>query len=104
MTKTKIMIEARKEWDTSAQGITLGMYSYHNPGPWVAKIVEYVEDINKKLEEDGQTRRLIKCHISKMDGPKAEVALKGKEEDITVITNFYVAKSEILRYFAVRVK
>ena len=104
MAKINIKIEARKEWDTSAQGIAFGMYSYHNPGPWVAKIVECVEDINKKLKEDGQTKRLIKCHISKMDGPRAEVVLKGKKEDITAMTNFYVAKSDILKYFTVRVK
>lgn len=104
MAKVKIMIEARKEWDTSVRGIALGMYSYHNPGPWAAKIVEYIEDINEKLREKGQAKRLIKCHISKMDGPEATVILKGKKEDILSVANFYVSKSNILKNFAVSIK
>ena len=104
MAKIKITIESRKEWDTSSKGIALGIYSYHNPGPWAAKIVEYIEDINEKLKEKGQTKRLIKCYISNMNGPEATVVLKGKKEDILSVANFYVSKSKILENFEVRIK
>lgn len=104
MAKVKIKIEARKEWDTLSKGIIYGMYSYHNPGPWAAKIVEYVEDINKMLKEKGQHKRIIKCFISSMDGPKATIILKGKKEDILTVANFYVSKSKILENFTVSVK
>ena len=104
MAKAKIMIESRKEWDTSDRGIAFGVYSYYNPGPWVAKMVEYIEDVNKKLKEKSQTKRLIKCYISDMDGPKATVILKGKKEDILAVANFYVSKSKILENFEVSVK
>lgn len=104
MSKIKIKIESSKEWDTSTKGIALGIYSYHNPGPWAAKIVEYVEDINEKLKEKGQTKRFIKCYISEMDGPEATVVLKGKKADILSAANFYVSKSKILENFEVSIK
>ena len=104
MAKVKITIEARKEWDTSAKGIAFGIYSYHNPGPWAAKIVEYIEGVNEKLKEKGQTKRLIKCYISDMDGPEATVILKGKKEDILSVANFYISKSKILENFEVSIK
>ena len=104
MAKLKIKIEARREWDTSSKGIIYGVYSYHNPGPWVAKIVEYVEEVNKTLKEKGQPKRIIKCYISNIDGPEATVTLKGKKEDILSVANFYVSKSKILKDFAVSIK
>ena len=104
MAKVEIIIKARKEWDTSTKGIAFGIYSYHNPGPWAAKIVEYIEDVNEKLKEKGQSKRLIKCYISKMKGPEATVTLKGKKEDILAVANFYISKSKILENFEVSVK
>lgn len=104
MSKINIKIEARKEWDTTAKGLALGAYSYHNPGPWAAKIVECVEAVNEKIKEKGQSKRLIKCYISKMKGPEATVTLKGKKEDILAVANFYVSKSKILENFEVSVK
>lgn len=104
MAKIKMVIESHREYDMSSKGIALGIYSYYPPGPWAAKIVEFVTDLNSKLIEQGKAKRCMKCFISEMEGAKAVVVLKGKKEDILAAATMYLAKSEILRRFAVSIK
>lgn len=104
MAKIKIIIESHKKYDVSAKGVALGIYSYYPPGPWAAKIVEFVTDLNSKLIEQGKEKHCMKCFISEMEGPRAVVVLKGKKEDILSAANVYLAKSEILRKFTVSIK
>ncbi len=103
MAKLKMIIESHKEYDTTSRGIAFGIYSYYPPGPWAAKIVEFVSDLNTKLIEKGHAKRCMKCYISEMKGPKAIVVIKGKKEDIMSAANMYLAKSEILRNFYVSI-
>ena len=99
-----MIIESHREYDMSAKGVAFGIYSYYPPGPWAAKIVEFVTDLNSKLIEQGKTKHCMKCMISEMDGPRAVVILKGKKEDILAAANLYLAKSEILNKFTVSIK
>jgi hypothetical protein len=104
MAKIKLIIESHREYDMSAKGVALGIYSYYPPGPWAAKIVEFVSDLNSKLIEQGKAKHCMKCMISEMEGSKAVVVFKGKKEDILSAANIYLAKSEILHKFAVSIK
>lgn len=104
MAKIKMIIESHKEYDTTSKGIALGIFSYYPPGPWAAKVVEFVSDLNSKLIEKGHAKRCMKCFISEMEGPRAVVTLKGKKEDIMAAANLYLAKSEILQNFNVSIK
>ena len=104
MAKIKLIIESNKEYDTSYKGIALGIYTYYPPGPWAAKVVEFILELNDKLIEHDQTKHCLKCYISEIDGPKAVVIIKGKKEDALSAINVYLTKSEILKYFTVSVK
>ena len=104
MAKIKMIIESHRDYDMSAKGIAFGIFSYHPPGPWAAKVVEFVSDLNSKLIEKGQSKHCMKCFITEMEGPRAVVVFKGKKEDIMSAANLYLAKSEILRNFTVSIK
>ena len=104
MAKIKLIIESNKEYDTSYKGIALGIYAYYPPGPWAAKVVEFISELNDKLIEHGQSKRCLKCYISEIEGSKAVVIIKGKKEDALSAVNVYLTKSEILRNFTASVK
>lgn len=104
MAKIKLIIESNREYDMSARGVALGIYSYYPPGPWVSRIVDFISDANKKLIEKGAKKRCLQCKITKMDGPRAELIIKGKKEDILLAANTYLAKSKILENFTVTIK
>lgn len=104
MAKIKLTIESHREYDTSAKGIALGIFSYYPPGPLAAKVVEFISELNDKLIEHGQSKRCLKCYISEMEGPRAVVVIKGKKEDALSAANIYLAKSDILKSFTVSVK
>jgi hypothetical protein len=105
MAKRKLILDAHKEWDMSGKGILFEAYSYTNPGPWVAKILEYVDGINNKLKEKGtDKKKLITCYISKNDGPHCELTFKGPKKLILETINFYLGRSKILQHFTATIK
>ena len=79
MAKLIVTIESNKEYDMSHKGMLFGIYSYHPPGPWVSRIVDFITDINTQLEEKGYSNRKISCNITNMTGPTAVLKLKGKK-------------------------
>ena len=104
MAKIKLIIESNKEYDMSDRGMILGIYSYCPPGPWVSRIVEFISDANAKLTEKGAKKHCMQCKVTKMDGPRAELIIKGKKEVILLAANTYLAKSKILESFTVTIK
>ena len=105
MAKLIVTIESNKEYDMSHKGMLFGIYSYHPPGPWVSRIVDFITDINTQLEEKGYSNRKISCNITNMTGPTAVLKLKGKrKDDLTSAINLYLAKSKILEEFTVNIK
>lgn len=46
----------------------------------------------------------MQCKVTKMDGPRAELIIKGKKEVILLAANTYLAKSKILESFTVTIK
>lgn len=105
MAKLIVTIESNKEYDMSHKGMLFGIYSYHPPGPWVSRIVDFITDINTQLEEKGYSHRKISCNITNMTGPTAVLKLKGKrKDDLTSAINLYLAKSKILEDFTVNIK
>ena len=104
MAKIKLTIESNREYDMSDRGMILGIYSYYSPGGEVTKIINFISEANAKLTEKGAKKRCMQCKITKMDGPMAELIIKGKKEDILLAANTYLAKSKILEKFTVTIK
>lgn len=83
----------------------LGRYSYTNPGPWTAKILEFVSDVNAKIRESTFSNNLqVTAYISKSDGPISEITFKGKKKVILYIINYYLSHSDILQDFKATIK
>lgn len=105
MARRKVIIKSHKEPDNSYEGRILGGYFYTNPGPWTAKILQYVETINNNLKEKKVAKRkLITCYVVKTDGPECELVFKGPKTMILEVINYWLIHSDILDYFDVIVK